>query len=222
MLKKTFILSLLSAFIVILSCGLAQATTVTIATFADPAVNWSTPLFKIDLVNDIITGGWADANTGLSLKIPYFGNTTYPNAFFTMTDVNYTGSIGGGSTGGGTVKFFANGQDINTTPLIQIVFNSGHVTPLNFGAMDLFYSDGVVITGSVITGTLTNESFAFSFANHTPLDGDLDNGYTATASFTSSATTPEPATIALFSLGGLALLRRRGRKIILLTNKGVH
>jgi hypothetical protein len=208
MLKRTFILSLLPVFFVILSCGLVQATAVTIATFADPSMDADNPLFTVDLVNNLITGGWADTKMGLSLVIPYSGNT-YTDAFFTMTNVSYSGDTGGGSTGGGTIKFFADGQDTNTTPLIQIAFNSGHVTLLEFGAMDLFYSDGVAIIGSEIAGTLMDESFAFSFANHTPLNGDLGNGYTATASFTSSATIPEPATIALLGLGALSLLRRK-------------
>jgi hypothetical protein len=206
MLKKTFI-NLLVAFLVILSCGLAQATAVTIATFADPSKNAGKPLFTVDIVNDLITGGWADTKTGLSLQIPYSGNT-YTDAFFTMTNVFYSGNTGGGSTGGGTIKFFANGQDTNTTPLIQIAFNSGHVTPLNFGAMDMFYFDGVTITGSEI-GSLMNESFAFSFGNQAPLSGGWSKGYTATASFTSSADNPEPTTMALLGLGALSLIRRK-------------
>jgi hypothetical protein len=125
-----------------------------------------------------------------------------------MTNVSYLGGTGGGSTGDGTVKFFANGQDTNTTPLIQIDFDLGHVTPFGFGAMNMFYFDGVIITGSEI-GSLTNESFAFSFGNQVPLSGGWSKGYKATASFTSSADNPEPTTMALLGLGALSLIRRK-------------
>ena len=203
MLKKTFIWSLLVA----LSCGLAQASTVTIATFADPANDSSTPLFTVDLNNNLITGGWLDSQTNLTLEVIYSGNT-FVDAFFTMTTVTYTGTITGGETGGGTIKFFADGQT-STTPLIQIDFAKAHVTPVGFGAMDLFYADGVNISGSEIgPATLTDEAFSFSFANQVPIGGDWNNGHTATASFTSSAV-PEPATIALLGLGALSLLRRK-------------
>ena len=203
MLKKTFIWSLLVA----LSCGLAQASTVTIATFADPANDSSTPLFTVDLNNNFITGGWLDSQTNLTLEVIYSGNT-FVDAFFTMTTVTYTGTITGGETGGGTIKFFADGQT-STTPLIQIDFAKAHVTPVGFGAMDMFYADGVTITGSEIgPATLTDEAFSFSFANQVPIGGDWNNGHTATASFTSSAV-PEPATIALLGRGALSLLRRK-------------
>jgi hypothetical protein len=77
--------------------------------------------------------------------------------------------------------------------------------------MDQFFADGVVIIGSQISGTLTNESFSFSFGSLEPIGGDWGNGYTATAAFTSSATAPEPATIALFAIGGLITLTRKKR-----------
>ena len=76
MLKKTFVLGLLPAILVALSFGLAQATTVTIATFADPSTGSGNPLFTVDLVSDTITGGWADSKTGLYLVIPYSGNNS--------------------------------------------------------------------------------------------------------------------------------------------------
>ncbi len=198
MLKKVLI-NLLVAFVVILSCGLTPAAAVvTIATFADPAADGSTPLFTVDLVGDLITGGW----DGLTLEIPYSGNT-YNDVLFTMTDVTYLGGLSGGDTGGGTIKFF--GVDpIN--PLIQIDFDSAHVTPFGFGAM--LYFDNVTISGSEIGGSLGGGSFAFGFGNQTPLSGDWNNGYTATASFTSSAI-PEPATIILLGTAGIWVFRRK-------------
>lgn len=208
MVKKTFI-NLLVAFVVILSCGSAQAVPVTIATFADPA-DGSTPLFTVDLVANFIVGGWDDSKTGLTLQIPYSGNT-YTDAFFTMTLVTYAGGITGGSTSDGTIQFFADG---GTTPLIQIHFESGHVTPFGFGAMDMFYLDDVTITGSEITGSLTDESFMFGFGNQLPLGGDWNNGYTATAAFTSSAEAPEPATLVLLGMAGICVFtRKNSRKI---------
>jgi hypothetical protein len=203
---KTFISSLLSAILVILSCGVGQAS-MTIATFADPSTDSVNPLFTVNLVSDTITGGWADSKTGLYLMIPYSGNS-YSDAFFTMTNVNYTGSASGGVTGGGTIKFFADGQSTSTTPLIQIDFVSGSVSPYGFAGMDEFFANGVVITGSETGTALSGESFSFSFANQKALSSNWNNGYTATASFTSSAV-PEPATMAMFGLGGLLFARKK-------------
>ena len=105
------------ACVLILSV-VAEATT--IATFADPfQITQITPLFTVNLLTDTISGGWADAKTGLLLEIPYSENS-YPDAFFTITDISYEGSTSGGVTGGGTVKFFADTQSTSTTPLIQM------------------------------------------------------------------------------------------------------
>lgn len=216
MLKKTFILNLPAVLLVILSCGLAQATPVTVATFADPAVDGNTPLFTVDLNNGVITGGWPDSQTGLDLIVLSDIDNPFEDVFFEMAPVSYGGDITGGETGGGIIKFFADGQDTSTTPLIQIAFEKAHLAPFSFGATDLFFTnDSVTITGSEleIVGSLTDESFAFSFANHMPLSGGWSNGYTVTASFTSSAvvssTVPEPVTVCLLGLGTLALLRKR-------------
>ncbi len=209
MMKKAFI-SLLVAVLVALSCSSAQATVVTIATFADPAANSSTPLFTVNLGTDLITGGWGDNRTGLTLQIPYSGHI-FTNAFFTMTNVSYTGGITGGNTGGGTIKFFADGQSTSTTPLLQMVFDTAQVSPFGFGAMDLFYFDNVIITGSEITGSLTDESFAFSCGNLSPLSGSWNNGYTATAAFTSSAEAPEPATLLLLGSASVFAFTRKKR-----------
>jgi len=188
-------------------CTTLVEATSTIATFDDPAADSSTPLFTVDLNNDEITGGWADSQTGLDLDVVYTGNT-FLDAFFTMTPVSYTGGLMGGPTGGGIVKFFADGQSTSTTPLLQINFDSATLLPASFGGVELFGND-VEISGSEIGGaTLTDEAFAFSFANQVLLPDEV--GFTATSAFTSSAV-PEPATVALLGFGSLSLILRRRR-----------
>ncbi len=186
-------------------CTTLVEATLTIATFDDPAAGSTTPLFRIDLHNDLITGGWLDSQTNLTLEVVYSGNT-FVDAFFEMTALSYTGGLMGGSTGGGTVKFFADNQSTATTPLIQIDFDSAFLSPTSLGGVELFGND-VTISGSEIGGaTLTDEAFSFSFANQVLLPNE--GGYTATSAFTSSAV-PEPATVALLGLGALSLLHRR-------------
>ena len=181
--------------------------TSTVATFLDPSAGSGDPMFVVDLTANTITGGWADSQTGLDLLVPWSGNAVFNDAFFIMDPIVYNGGQAGGATGSGIIKFFENNQDTDTTPLVQIVFDSGQITPLGLGGTNLFFSNGVVITGSQINGSLINESFSFSFANQKL----LNNGFSATAAFTSSASVPEPATMALFGLGAAALLRRRKR-----------
>jgi len=186
----------------------AGAVTMTIATFDDPAVNSTMPLFTIDLTTHFITGGWSDLQTGLDLNVVYSGRIFY-DAFFVMTPVTYTGGLTGGSTGRGAIKFFEDNQSTSTPPLIQIDFDSANLSPTGFGALELFALNDVTISGSEIgAATLTDEAFSFSFANQVMLPGD--DGYTATAAFTSSAV-PEPATIMLFGIGGLMTLIRKRR-----------
>ncbi|MFH0868913.1 MAG: PEP-CTERM sorting domain-containing protein [archaeon] len=213
MTKNTLIIIFAMFFAIGFVSTIAKAgETKIIATFADPVqITPIIPLFTVNLSTDTITGGWADGKMGLYLQIPYSGNN-YSDAFFTMTDVPYTGNIYGGATGGGTVKFFAYGQSTSETPLIQIDFDSGSVNPYGLGGMDEFFANGVVISGSEIGAVvLSDEYFSFSFANQKALSGNWNNGYTATSAFTSSAMVPEPAMIAILSLGGLSLIRRKNK-----------
>lgn len=213
--------AILAIILVAIPCGFAKADTITVATFADPSVASGNPLFTVDLVNDVITGGWADSKTGLNLVIPYSGHI-YTDAFFTTTSVSYTGGIAGGDTGGGTIKFFKDGQLTSTPPLIQIAFDKGHVTPYGLGASDISFivggGDNVVITGSEIGVPLTDETFSFSFANQQPLSGSYANGYTATASFTSSAAVPEPSTLVLLGMGAIAVAGWLWRKRLVVSS----
>jgi hypothetical protein len=113
-----------------------------------------------------------------------------------------------GDTGAGVINFYANGS--TTDPLVIVTFLSGAVTRYGLGADEIFNAHNVIITGSEITGELSEEQFAFSFANlaNLPNHTEWADGFTATAAFTSSAV-PEPATIALLSLGALSLMRKK-------------
>ena len=189
----------------------AHAATMTIATFDDPAVDGTTPLFEINLTSNTMTGGWDDSQTGLDLDVVCSGHI-FNDAFFTMTPLTYTGNISGGSTGSGIIQFRSDGEGTGTAPidpLIQIEFNSANVSLNGFGAVELIEAGNVTITGREITGILTSECFSFSFANHALLP--VDDGYTATAAFTSSAV-PEPATMVLFGMGGLIMAFARKRR----------
>ncbi|MGA2915753.1 MAG: PEP-CTERM sorting domain-containing protein [Sedimentisphaerales bacterium] len=189
----------------------------TVATFFDPSNSSSNPLFNVNFTTLKLTGGWDDSKTGLTLQVPCTDHN-YPNAWFNLTSPTGAPYIGitntytlpwgtVGQTGPGVVKFYKDGT--STNPLIVVGFDGGVVSMSNFGASELT-ANTVTITGSEISGTLTQEEFSFSFANTVSLPNN--GGFTATASFTSSAV-PEPATIGLLCLGALKLVTRKGKNI---------
>ena len=194
----------------ILPLGTIQADSVTVATFADPSGNANNPLFTVNWANSTINGGWADSKNGLNLEVP-LTSSSFANAWFAMDQLTITGTIvfGGtkyGTTGAGQIRFYADGT--NTSPLLNIDFTTGAVGVQFLAGDDDFIGNNVTITGSAIPFALSYEQFSFSFANVTPLISGVD-GFTSTASFTSSAVVPEPATICLLGLGALALLKKR-------------
>lgn len=170
----------------------------TIATFADPAGDGTTPMFEFD--GSFLRGGWpfmGGPNTGLDLQTPGLPGGPYVDATFTMTDVPV---MGFNMLGGGTISFF----DAAANPLFDITFQSAVLLPtIAFGASD-FQANDVTISGPAVPFPLFDEAFAFSFAN--PVI--TAEGWTVTSAFTSSAV-PEPATLVLLAIGGLAVLRRR-------------
>ena len=142
--RKCYLIILLALFIGFVSVN-AKAT-VTIATFADPSANSADPLFTVDFQNNLITGGWGDAKTGLTLQIPYSGHN-FTDAWFSMADVTINDTFG--DTSGGTINFYAN--NTSTNPLLVVTFGSGYVDYYNFGADSIFDAYNVTITGSEIT-----------------------------------------------------------------------
>jgi hypothetical protein len=201
----------------LLLAGLAQGTSVTVATFADPATGSSTPLFNVNTTGNQITGGWADSRTGLNLQVAGGTGTPYIDAWFTINTTENTASapltisepqsfwgMYFGKTGAGVITFYENGT---TNKILSVAFNKAYVTPSSFGvSKTLDPAASITITdytGSSLFGA-AGESFSFGFVN---TDG-TSNGYNATASFSLSAI-PEPATIAMLSIGALSLIRKR-------------
>ena len=193
----------LAAFLVLFTL---PAYGITIATFADPALDTSPPLFTIMYgPGGSVTGGWSDAQTGLDLKVPITGGY-YEDAYFTLTPLSYEGGSAGGPTGLGTLDFY---PDDVTTPVVTITFNSAQLTTGGLYGDDLFHLNGVQITVAGYSQNLTDGQFSFAFANKVPIYvQDLQVGFTATAAFTSSAV-PEPATLILLGMGSIVLLGRR-------------
>jgi PEP-CTERM motif len=207
---------ILLAFFVVGVISVDAKASSTIVTFDDPSTGSGSSLFTVDFTQEKFTGGWAAP--GLTLVTP---TGTYANAWFEMSNVTITSTttITGvgkfGQVGPGEINFYANPTSI--TPLVTIDFESGLVSRYGFDGSDEtpdgeIIAANVTIKGSAIPyTTLSDEQFSFSFANVAKLPGhtSLNDGFTATAAFTSSAEIPEPATLCLLGLGALNLLRSK-------------
>lgn len=179
-------------------CGAANADT--LATFADPSPGGAMPLFSYQA--GILSGSWL--LPGLTLQTPGLAAPDFPNATFVMTPLATIVALPGVTIMfGGSIQFF----DQLNTPILNISFAGATLTNgISFGASD-FVGQNVTISGSIVPYPVTQDAFAFSFAN--PV-GSVSQ-FTATAAFTSSGTldVPAPASAALFGLAGLSVTRRR-------------
>ena len=180
-------------------CSFANAAT--ICTFADPSLNAANPLFTVDYTAATIDGGWS--STGLLLKTPGLAAPDFSDVTFSMTQLTILNQATG-SVGGGVITFL----DSLSNAVFVITFDSAKLTgQFGLGASE-FVAQTVTFTGTAVPVPLSQESFAFSFANQAQLTND-HNGFTATAAFTSSAV-PEPSSIGLMTAGyAISKLRRR-------------
>lgn len=195
----------------VLTSGVANA--ITIATFADPTVGG--PIVSMFDVRDTGAGvGRVKGKTGGTILDLQVDNTIYTDAILEFGDIAYTGNYKNGTLKAGEFNFFYKDSNNNPVLVLKVQFESGKVNVLGLGGENIFSDDGVRFSGPAVDslGTLTEESFSFSFANQKPIkNGTTTIGFTSTAAFASSAV-PEPATIFLLTLGSVLVATHRRRR----------
>jgi len=182
-------------------CASANAGTVTIATFEDPAPSSLTPLFFFDAPANQLNGGWSFTGLTLNTIAGDFQDVTFAMAALP--------GPGPGLVGAGTIEF----SDTDDQAIFTMDFDSAVLTIDTFGATEFKALNDVTFTGSILPLPTEAESFAFGFANQTAVGPD--GSYTATAAFTSSARLiPEPPPLLLLYFAMTSTrraMRRMGR-----------
>lgn len=201
-------MSLRSIFVpaaVIAAAGIASsASATTVATFADPTMGPNPSVFQWDSTINTLTASWSGVD--LNLLTPGTAAPDYMDATFTMTPLVGVVNANIVTFGQGAVQFFDN----LSNPIFRIEFMSATMLiPQGFGASE-FVGNGVTFSGDAlgVVQSISNETFAFSFANIAAGQGQ---SFEATAAFTSSADiiVPGPASLALLGVAGLLRSRRR-------------
>lgn len=199
---------------------LQAAESFTVARFHNPSQGSNTPLFTVNWSDMTVSGSWN--SPGLTLVFgDQFGGDSFENVRLEMTDLAliYTQSGYGpkfGMTDSGQINFYQQGTITN--PLMTIDFDGAYISRYVLAEQENIdnnvWAQNVTFSGSQFESPLTNQQFSFAFANVTALPGGTmdSKGFTATASFDSSAV-PEPATIALLGLGAIVLIKKRNNKV---------
>jgi hypothetical protein len=190
-----------------LSIAMASAQTVsTIATFADPAVDQTQPLFSFTSTGAGFTGTLSADWFGpapITLKMPGFIGIPSMNVWMTMSALNVD-ALGVASNAAGGRGFINYIRVTDASLVLRIEFDTAKLNPFNFGASS-DHSDGVTFFGQGLRAPLSRESFAFGLVNTSPVGPTT----TYTAAFTSSAVVPEPSSLIALGLAIQALVRRR-------------
>ncbi len=202
-------------FYILTITSLACASpTQTMISFANPSNNASDPLITVDFTNNLISGGWDDSKTGLDLVAHFLGGTTYHNTWFVISPTVYTDDTFNGQTdSGGSIQFYQDNTPADQ-PLMMIEYDYATLSPGGLFADEVFTLGDIDVSGPITEGfNFTQESISFSLANQHFIDDNPQNGFTATASFDSSAKiVPEPLTLTLLGLGGSVLILKRKRQ----------
>ena len=216
----------LSALFLLIASNAANAAVV--ATWADPGTNSFT--FTDTGTNNDGAGNLAASNSDISLNLPVLGLTGL-DASYLMTDLSgneLTTTSQTDNPGGYIDATFEAGKIVIISDVAQygflagdtlltITFDSAIGVLGNVLGNDSIIGQNVVFSGPALGGLIaTSEIFSFSVADLNPIHAvlnpaDMEN-WTATTSFTSSATlVPVPAAIWLFGSGllGLAGIARR-------------
>lgn len=203
--KLAFRISLLASALA--SVAVANAS-FTVGTFLDPASNSSQNFISFTqttTTTGVLNGGWT--TNGLNLATPGIAAPDQPNVRFEIRDAqNNVGLDMTVSTGNqiytseaGYIRFY----DAANATVLRIDFSSSFFQLNGWSSSDLF-GFNVSMSGSIVDGPWTDESFGFAFSN---FQGS-PTGVNMSSAFTSSAV-PEPATLAALGLGAAALIRRR-------------
>jgi len=171
--------------------------------------------FDQDIAIDTGLGSNYDALVGAHIYLPTFQVTGIPGEPYTLTPLG-SATISITSADNNTTYFTGT---LGRGDLLTIGTVAGGFTEFQIDVTDIFITHEGSTLGSAALAILENLQlpsldFELSFQGgsgpgYFTFAQMLDGGFTGSGGFSGAMSVPEPATIALLSLGGLALARKR-------------